>query len=153
MFKARTVVIATCLVLFASTGLVQAKDERTPAEKAYEFRDGLFNVVEWRFVKMIEAKFAGDKAGFHRNAAQIVALTDMIEEGFIPDSMVDGTLAKKDIWDDWDEFTGKIAEFKKNMNALADPAYDIAGFDPKKVGGDNCGSCHRAFKSKTAHKN
>ena len=58
MFKARTIIVSVCLGLLMSLGSVQAKDERTPEEKAYDFRDGLFNVIEWRFVKMIEAKTA-----------------------------------------------------------------------------------------------
>lgn len=153
MLKARFIFLISLIFLSLSVSTVQAKDERTPEQKAYDFRDGLFNVIEWRFVKMIEAKFAGDKAGFHKNAMQISKLSDMITEGFVPNSMVDGTKAKQDIWDDWDEFKAKVAEFKSNMDGLADPAYDIADFDPKKFGGDNCGSCHRAFKSRTAHKN
>ena len=149
----RRMIFLTLMMCSLGSASLMAKDERTPEEKAYDFRDGLFNVVEWRFVKMIEAKFAGDKAGFHRNAAQLAKLADMIEEGFIPNSMVNGTLAKADIWEDWDKFKGKIADFKSNMNALADSSYDISGFDPKKVGNENCGSCHRPFKSRTPHKN
>ena len=136
-------------LLFSSTVIGADEDTRTPEEKAWQFRDGLFHVIEWKFSKMIEAKFAGDKNGFHRNAAELSYLSKMIPEGFVPNSIVVGSRATAEIWQDWDDFSAKAADFRSNLSELADPAYDYTTFDPKKFGGDNCGSCHRAFKSRT----
>jgi len=155
MVNVKSLVLAVGCVLFLSMGTLQAdekEDKRTPEEKAYQFRDGLFRVIEFKFGKMIEAKFAGDKRAFHQYASQIAWLARMIPEGFIPDSRVKGTKAKEDIWEDWDEFTDKAEKFKVNMQKLADPSYDITSFDPKEFGGDNCGACHRPFKSRERYK-
>jgi len=149
MRKSYQILFCSFLAILLSTGTVTAKeDTRTPEEKAYQFRDGLFHVIEYKFVKMIEAKFAGDKAAFHKIAAEISYMSKMIPEGFIPNSIVEGTKAKPEIWEDWDKFTAKSAEFTKNLDGLADSGYDISSFDPKKFGGDNCGSCHRKFKAR-----
>ena len=149
----KAMIKALCFTLLLTAGYVGAReDTRTPEEKAYQFRDGLFHVIEYKFGKMIEAKFAGDKAGFHKMAGEIAWLSRLVPEGFIPNSIVAGTQAKPDIWEDWDKFTGKAKEFTANMEGLADPAYDISAFNPKKFGGDNCGSCHRSFKSREKYK-
>jgi cytochrome c556 len=139
-------------ILLSTTSTFADEDTRTPAEKAYQFRDGLFHVIEYKFGKMIEAKFAGDKAAFHKIASEISYMSNMIPEGFIPNSIVEGTQAKPEIWEDWDTFTEKSKEFTSNLNALADPGYDFSTFDPKKFGGDNCGSCHRKFKDREKFK-
>ena len=145
----RVLVICLSLSLFFSAGSIFAReDTRTPEEKAFQFRDGLFRVIEYKFGRMIGAKFAGDKAGFHKNAAEIAWLSKMVTEGFIPNSIVKGSRAKAEIWEDWDKFEKRAMDFTSNMNGLADPAYDIDSFNPKKFGGDNCGGCHRAFKSR-----
>ena len=149
MIKKSSLIISIFLALTMSLGGVFAADEEpTAEEKAYKFRDGLFHVIYWQFERMIEAKFAGDKAEFHKNAAEISYLSKMIPEGFIPNSIVNGSKAKKEIWEDWDKFTAKAADFTSNVDALANPSYDIASFDPKKFGGENCGGCHRKFKEK-----
>jgi cytochrome c556 len=149
MRKHYSKIFCTILVIVLSAGTLQAaEDTRTPEEKAYQFRDGLFHVIEYKFVKMIESKFAGDKAAFHKIAAEISYMSKMIPEGFIPNSIVEGTQAKPEIWEDWDKFTAKATEFTKNLDGLADSNYDISSFDPKKFGGDNCGSCHRKFKAR-----
>ena len=149
MRKHYSKIFCTILMIVLSAGTLQAKeDTRTPEEKAYQFRDGLFHVIEYKFVKMIESKFGGDKAAFHKIAAEISYMSKMIPEGFIPNSIVEGTQAKPEIWEDWDKFTAKSTEFTKNLDGLADSNYDISSFDPKKFGGDNCGSCHRKFKSR-----
>jgi len=149
MIKKSSLIATIFLTLTMSAGVVFADDiEATPEEKAYKFRDGLFNVILWRFEQMIGAKFAGDKATFHKNASEIYYLSKMIPEGFIPNSIVKGSKAKKEIWEDWDKFTAKAADFTKNAEELANPSYDITSFDPKKFGGENCGGCHRKFKVK-----
>jgi cytochrome c556 len=149
MTKKSSFIVAIFIALTMSLGGVLAADkEPTLEEKAHKFRDGLFHVIYWQFERMIEAKFAGDKATFHKNAAEISYLSKMITEGFIPNSIVKGSKAKKEIWEDWDKFTEKAADFTKNADELANPSYDIAEFDPRKFGGENCGGCHRKFKVK-----
>lgn len=149
MYMRRVFAICLAFSLVVTAGTVGAKeDTRTPEEKAFQFRDGLFHVIEYKFGKMIGAKFAGDKAGFHRIASEIAWLSKMIPEGFIPNSIVKGSRAKADIWEDWEKFNKKASEFKSNMQGLADAGYDYSSFDPKKFGGDNCGGCHRPFKAR-----
>ena len=144
-------VLVICLslsLIFTGASLSAREDKRTPEEKAFQYRDGLFRVIEYKFGSMIGSKFAGDKAGFHKKASEIAYLSKMITEGFIPNSIVKGSRAKADIWEDWEKFEQRTKEFTSNMEGLANPSYDIDSFDPKKFGGDNCGGCHRAFKSR-----
>ena len=74
MPKNYSIIFCSILAILLSIGNVVAeekKDTRTPEEKAYQFRDGLFHVIEYKFSKMIEAKFAGDKVTIHKIAAEI----------------------------------------------------------------------------------
>ena len=122
--------------------------ETTPEEKAWKYRDGVFRVIHWKFGKMIEAKQQKNQAAFVSNAKDMAYLAGMVVEGFeLKDSMPEGTLAKKAIWQDWDDFSAKTKEFQKNVQALAESG-DLDAFNPRKFGSENCGGCHRKYKEK-----
>lgn len=150
MKKIVTTAISTILVTLLTIGIVWAQkvDNRTPEQKAHEFRDGLFHTIEWKMGQMVGAKMRKDKAAFQKHAADMAYLAGMIPEGFaLKNSLPEGTRAKPEIWQDWDTFTEKAGKFKKAAQALASSG-DIDGFDPKKFGGGNCGACHKDFKTK-----
>ena len=129
--------------------MAQMRDTRSPAEKAFEFRHGLMHTIEWKFSKLVEAKMKGDKSAFQKNAADLAYLTTMIPEGFeLKDSIVDDSKAKKEIWEDWDEFLQKAKNIQQAARELSVPGYDPAAFDPRKFGGQNCGGCHRDFRER-----
>lgn len=135
------------LTITAAAAIAHEDDNPTPADKAFEFRHGLMHTLQWKFSKLVEAKMKNDKSAFRKNAADFAYLATMITEGFeLKNSIVDESRAKKEIWEDWDEFLEKADNLQKAAQALSAPAYDAADFDPKKFGGQNCGGCHRDFR-------
>jgi len=150
--KKITVIIITAvstMFLMAGVAMAQQGDTRTPEEKAFEFRDGLMHTIEWKFGKVIEAKFKGDKAGFKKQSSDLAYLTTMITEGFeLKNSIVKDSKAKQDIWNDWDKFRKKAEDIQQAAHELTADDYDLSAFDPKKFGGQNCGGCHRDFKKR-----
>ena len=137
------------LTLTTTVAVAQMRDTRSPAEKAFEFRHGLMHTIEWKFGKLVEAKMQGDKTAFTKNAADLAFLTTMIPEGFeLKDSIVKDSSAKKEIWEDWDKFLDKAKNIQQATRELSAPGYDMAAFDPRKFGGQNCGGCHRDFKKR-----
>ena len=91
----------------------------------------------------------GDKTAFHKNATDLAFLTTMIPEGFeLKNSIVDDSTAKKEIWEDWDKFLEKAKNIQQATHELSAPEYDMASFDPRKFGGQNCGGCHRDFRKR-----
>lgn len=146
--KKMSIVLLTSLLTLCGATAALAQDTRTPEEKSYQFRAGLFKTIEWKFSQMIGAKFASDEAAFKKHAGDLAYLAGLITEGFeLKDSLPEGTKAKKEIWEDWDDFVEKAGDFQKNAQALADSG-DFASFDFKKFGSGNCGACHRNYKER-----
>lgn len=139
--------LAASLTLVGSHGALAQQDDRTPEEKAYQFRDGVFHAMEWKFGQIIQAKFAKDTATFQAHAQDLAYLADMIDEGFIANSIVEGSKAKAEIWQDREDFTERAAALKTAAVALSQ-SDDLDAFSPRKFGGEHCGGCHRKFKVK-----
>lgn len=151
MKKTTTIIITVIFTMTLAAGvtMAQQRDTRTPQEKAFEFRNGLMHTIEWKFGKLVEAKFKGDKGAFRKNARDLAYLTTMIPEGFeLKDSIVQHSRAKKDIWENWDKFLEKAKKTRQAAKQLASADYDFSAFNPKKFGGQNCGGCHRDFKKR-----
>jgi len=143
-------ILAVTSFLITNTALLAHDDEKpTPGQKAFEFRHSLMHTIEWKVGKLVEAKMKGDKTAFQKNAADLAFLTTMIPEGFeLKNSIVEDSAAKKEIWEDWDKFLDKAENVQTAARALASANYNLADFDPRKFGGQNCGGCHRDFKKR-----
>lgn len=147
--------ISTLIISLNLTGLsAQPRDDRTPGEKAFEYRDGLMHAIEWKMGQlagMATGEIEGDRDLFRDYAADLAALSGMILEGFVPNSRVEGSRAKEAIWDDWDDFTEKAQDLAQAADSLARaaaaPGFDIRSFDPREFG-RNCGNCHREYKQR-----
>ena len=139
--------LASSLTLLFSNSLLAQQDDRTPEEKAYQFRDGVFHAMEWKFGQIIQAKFAKDTAGFQSHAQDLAYLAAMIDEGFIANSIVEGSKAKAEIWEDRKDFSKRADELETAALALS-KSDDLDAFSPRKFGGEHCGGCHRRFKVK-----
>lgn len=150
MSKFLKVVLSSFIVLVVTGSLVQAQQGNQPSaeEKEYTYRDSLFNVISFKSGQLGTAKAAGDVETFKNSAADIVALADMITEGFqIENNIVEGSLALPAIWEDFDDFTAKANVLRDAAQALVDSG-DMEGFDPRGFGGTNCGGCHRNYKKR-----
>ena len=52
-----TAIAALTISMMFGVSMAQQRDTRTPQEKAFEFRHGLMHTIEWKFGKLIAAKF------------------------------------------------------------------------------------------------
>lgn len=149
MKKVFTYVITALMtaILVTSVAWAQKKDDRTPEEKAVDFRRGLLETVSWKLGQVARSAGGGDKAAFQKHAKDLSYLTTMITEGFIPNSVVGNSKAKKEIWEDWDDFVERAETLQTAARGLTASGYDISGFDPREFG-KNCGNCHRKYKEK-----
>ena len=140
--------IAAVAVLTAPLEVAASKKNKSPEEKAYEYRDGVFHAMGWKFGQLAANAARGNKAEFQRAANDMVALSQMTVEGFIPNSIVPGSLAKKEIWENWDDFNKRAEDLTAALRTIAADDYDISTFSPKEFG-KNCGNCHREYKKRT----
>lgn len=147
MFKLRSIALAS---LLAFSGQAALADE-TIEERAYEFRHGIFEAIAWKFGALIQTSAKGDKAGFTKAAKDMAYLSTMTVEGFIPNSQVEGSLAKPSVWEDRATYEKKAKAFTEAVNELASADYDISTFNYKTFGSEQCGGCHRDFKHKEKH--
>ena len=145
--KIKKHLIAASLLVIAGSVVAQPP-QKSPEEKALEYRKSIFTALSWKSGQLDAAKTAGDAAAFRQHAEDMVYLGGLITEGFIPNSLIEGSEAKPEVWEDWDGFVEKADNFQALATELASPGYDMADFDPRGFGGDACGSCHRDFKER-----
>jgi cytochrome c556 len=142
--------LSSLMILSLTGSMVQAQqpDTRTAEEKEYVYRDGLFNTIDFKRGKMIEAKMQGNQSAFKKNAADIATLAGLITDGFqIKGNIYENSLALPAIWEDFDNFTDKAANLQNTAQALANSG-DMDALDPRKFGSGTCGACHRDHKKR-----
>lgn len=123
-------------------------EEETAEQAAFAYRTGVLGALKWKMGQLGAAKAQGDKSAFQKHANDLVYLSGMIEEGFIPNSLLEGSKAKPAVWENPEEFAEAAENLRIKAAELADADYDMASFDPRKFGGDTCGACHRKFKER-----
>lgn len=127
---------------------ISADEQPTPEERAFEFRDGLFHTFSWKMGQLYGAQAKEDEAAFIKHAGDLVALSSLLEEGFqIKDSIPEGSLAKPEIWQDYDSFKEKAIGLNAAAKGLTKEGA-MANFNIRDFGSKNCGSCHRDFRVK-----
>ena len=143
--------LVTALLGAAIVSPVMADEAK---EKAIEYRQSVFTVVNWNF-KPMGAMIKGEKpysaAEFARMAENVAFMSKLAAEGFIAgsDSKAGETKAKDDIWKKHDEFKTKMADFEKASAELASVAKggDINAIKPAfGKTADTCKACHKAFR-------
>lgn len=137
-------IIVLAAAVFVQPAVAQ-QDTRTPEEKAVDYREGVFHVLEYKFGQMVAAKFSGNSEGFAKHAGDMAYAAGLIDEGFIPDSIVGDSAALPAIWENREDFASRGKDLQDAAAALA-ASGDAEGFDPRAFGGDYCGSCHRKYK-------
>ena len=75
----------------------------------------------------------------------------MLTDGFIPNSIVKGSIAVPDIWKNFSDFQQKASDLQTAATALAD-AVQANGFEASKgmvqPVGQSCGGCHRPYRKR-----
>jgi cytochrome c556 len=128
----------------------------TPEGRAFAFRTGLMNAIQWKLTQignMAEGEIPADDAAFRKHASDLAALSGMITEGFIPNSAIEGSGALPEVWTNNADFQAKGRDFQNAAQALATAAQQ-SGFEGAKgmVGAvrQTCGGCHRPYRRRAA---
>ena len=91
---------------------------------------------------------ATDAAGVAAGADKLAGLFAKINAETFPKGSAEGSRAKAEIWDQWDDFTAKVANavnLAKALGAKARAGEDTAAL-VKSFGRNACGSCHRPYR-------
>jgi len=154
------IAMIACLLTVAGCGQqggggANAQADDSPEYQAFEFRDGVMHSLAWKVGKlraMAQGEIPVDNAVALKNAKDTAALAGMLAEGFIPNSIVKGSLALPDIWKNFPDFQQKANDLQMAATALAD-ATQANGFEASKgmvqAVGQSCGGCHRPYRKRT----
>lgn len=140
-----TAIAAAAITMSATAGAVDA-------DKAIEYRQGVFNAMKWHFgpmVGMIKGKIDYDAADFERRAKLIAALAQMPQEGFAEGTDAGDTDAKAEIWENKAKFDQGMKMMVEKSAALAEVAKsgDMAKIKPAFGAlGKTCKGCHDNFR-------
>lgn len=153
--KWNTVLKTAVLTSFAVSLSVQAGAFNTP-EKTIDYRQAAFTMIATNFgemADMIKGKQTWDAEIFQKRATAFAQLAKMPQEAFeLTGTDGENSKAKAKIWQDWDGFNAKFAQFEADADKLAKVA--AAGGDKRSVmaafglAGKNCKSCHDVYKYK-----
>jgi cytochrome c556 len=154
-FKVYLSAVVLCTVVGSASVAHELGDEASMEEQAFTVRDSIFHVIGWNMGLMggmAKGEIPSDDAAFVEAANNIVVLSKMIGTGFIPNSIIDGSIAKPEIWEDMDDFMDKAAALTAKAEEVAAAAASggvAAGGVMLKDLGQTCGGCHREYKVKT----
>ena len=146
----RRMIVATLFICCGLASGVQAADDENDAPMV-GYRQMLMSVVGGNMGAMADImKYRLDLPGHVAvHAGQMAALAPLIAPAFKENVETDATDAKPEIWQDWEKFESKIADFEKAARNLETAA---KGGDPASVGpamkalGKSCGDCHKLFR-------
>lgn len=146
--------LASCGQQGASGGGANAQADDSPEYQAFQFRDGVMHSLAWKVGKlraMAQGDIPIDNAVAVKNARDTAALAGMLPDGFIPNSIVKGSVALPDIWMNFSDFQQKAGDLQTAATALADAA-QANGFEAAKgmvqAVGQSCGGCHRPYRKR-----
>ncbi len=143
----KTLVTASIVALSVASTLAHSQPP-SKEEQAMGFRQGVFQGLSWKMGQLAGAKGAGDRAAFQKHANDLAYLTGLITEGFIPDSLIEGSAAKPAVWGDAAGFQAAAEKMQSMAAELASDDYDMGSFDPRGFGREGCGGCHKDFKER-----
>lgn len=136
-------------------GGAAAQADDSPEYQAFQFREGVMHSLAWKVGKlraMAQGEIPVDNAAALKHARDTASLAGMLADGFIPNSIVKGSLALPEIWMNFSDFQQKANDLQMSATALAD-ATQANGFEAAKgmvqAVGQSCGGCHRPYRKRT----
>ena len=156
--SAKNALLACFVLTLAACGQqgggANAQADDSPEYQAFQFRDGVMHSLAWKVGKlraMQQGDIPIDNAAALKNARDTAALAGMLADGFIPNSLVKGSLALPEIWMNFSDFQQKANDLQMAATALAD-ATQANGFEASKAMvqpvGQSCGGCHRPYRKR-----
>jgi cytochrome c556 len=160
-YSNKIAMLASILLLLGACGQsggggagAAAPVDDSPEYQAFQFRDGMMHALAWKVGKlrgMAQGDIPVDNAAALKHARDTAALAGMLADGFIPNSIVKGSLALPDIWKNFPDFQQKANDLQTAATALAD-ATQANGFEASKgmvqAVGQSCGGCHRPYRKR-----
>ncbi len=123
-------------------------------EDAINYRQAAFTLIKGDFGPMgamAKGEIPFDSKAFAGHAANVAAVAQMADNGFIDGSDMGDTKAKAAVWEDRAEFDKQMKGFQTLTQELAEVAKsgNMDEIKPKFAAvGKTCKSCHDDFKSK-----
>ena len=153
--KLWTGVAAAALGFAAST--LQAAPVVDKADKAIEYRQGVYGAMEWnlnRMAAMVQGRVEFDAADFAERAERLALLGTLTDEGFGDANSVRGeavnTRASYRIWEARERFDGLMAEMQTRTRTLQQAAAAGQARDELRplMGrvAQSCKACHDKFR-------
>jgi len=159
-YSNKIAMLASILLLLGACGQsgggagAAAPADDSPEYQAFQFRDGMMHALAWKVGKlraMAGGDIPVDNAAALKHARDTAALAGMLADGFIPNSIVKGSVALPDIWKNFSDFQQKASDLQTAATALAD-ATQANGFEASKgmvqAVGQSCGGCHRPYRKR-----
>ncbi len=148
-FKVIVVITAFMSMLTVNTSLAHPGD-LPEAMLAYVKRDGLMHLIkgqQYILHEMLVGQREVNQEEFVRAAKSLAALFSMIPSTFENNVTVEASRAKPEIWQNWDDFVAKAAEFQKISEEIAAMG-EIRGAEAtmEKVRQFDCGVCHDVYR-------
>jgi cytochrome c556 len=150
--KRPVITFCTVLAVALSPLAISHFDDKEPLQS---YRQSYFAMTAMNFGPMAamvkgEAPWDAEKfAGYAKDLSAISTLN--VERGFAPGSDQGKTRAKPEIWENMDDFTAKLSNFREAVATL-DTAAASGDADAMKAAfgatGKSCKACHDEYKSK-----
>lgn len=139
----------------APAGGGAAVDPESPEGRAFLYRQAVMRVAASKSATigaMARGEAPVDEAVFAKAVNDLLAMSGMMTEGFMPQAAPEGSRALPEIWTNWADFEAKAGALVTAAQGLAD-ATRTGGFAAASplvqdaVG--NCGGCHRTYRMRT----
>jgi cytochrome c556 len=136
-------------------GGAAAVDPESPEGRAFLYRQAVMRVAANKSATigaMARGEIPVDEAVFAKAVNDLLAVSGMMTEGFMPQGAPGDSRALPEIWTNWADFEQKAADHVTAVQGLAD-ATGTGGFaagSPLVQGmAGNCGGCHRTYRMRT----
>ena len=146
MRSLKIIIITALITALGATLTFAGHHDETSEMRVFVSRDGLMHLISDQRAILRNSDVGA--AEFIRAANGLSAMFAMIPSVFEKNAMVDGSRAKPEIWQNWDEFVS-VANAQSIVAASIAITAETSGLDAarEKVSEINCGSCHTPFRN------
>ena|SRR5690606_14620633 len=147
-------VAALGLTVAGCQGGGDAEVDDSPEAQAFRYRQAVMRVIAQKMVPlggMSRGDIEVDEELFTKSATDLATMSGMTTEGFMPQGTPAGSRSLPAVWENWEDFEQKAAEFQQAAQALAEAA-ESGGFQSAQSlvqpVAQTCGGCHRTYRER-----